>query len=123
MLEWPTPLDFDCEGRKHSACATISRCLTTVPSYLFVHLQSFQHGDSESTEVFTTANIFELDNAVPERGEPAGIPSTNIKADCVLTNRAERFERELQEATDFLEELVASSGMDTACRDAFETFF
>ena len=43
-----------------------------------------------------------------------------MEADCVLTNQAERFERELQEATDPLEELVASSGMDTACRDALE---
>lgn len=47
----PTPEDFVCKGFHLSNHATISRFLTTVPSYLFVHLKRFQHDDGEGRKV------------------------------------------------------------------------
>ena len=65
--------------------------------------------------------IFNLETDVTQREEAAGNPSSNPEADIALTKQAERLERELEEATELLEEVVGSSEMDPAYRDALET--
>ena len=65
--------------------------------------------------------IFNLETDATQREEAARNPSSNPEADIALTNQAERLERELEEATELLEEVVGSSEMDPAYRDALET--
>ena len=103
----PTPEEIVCEGCQLSNEATLSRFLKTAPSYLFVHLKRFQYDDSENGKIET---------ALPEEGEVAGNPSSNPEADCAFINRAERLERELQEATELLEELITSSRINPAVK-------
>ena len=47
----PAPEDYVCEGCQLSKHTTISRFLTTIPSYLFIHLKRFQHDDGEGRKV------------------------------------------------------------------------
>ncbi len=75
--------------------------------------------DAEAKVEGLKQKIFKLETAVAQKGEAAREPSPDFEKACVITEQADRFERELEEATELLEELAAS-GMDKACRDVLE---
>ena len=72
--------------------------------------------DAEAKVKDLEQKIVNLETAVPQTEEAASETPDAYEAACVITEQNDRLERELEEATELLEELVAC-GVDTACRD------
>ena len=76
--------------------------------------------DAEAKVKELERQVHNLQTDMTQLEEAAGNTSNN-EADVTLTNQAERLERELAANIELLEELIVSSGMDTACRDVLQS--
>lgn len=83
--------------------------------------QNTRANDAEAKVKELEREVHNLQTDMAQQEEAAANPSSNPEADSTVTDQVERLERELADTNELLEELICSSGMDPACRDALDS--